>query len=111
VISSPASLVQSVGGPGETSHQHNWRIVWHEEPWPRHSEAPQTLPEYLAANVLAKTFHTEPLIHRQRGNHVVMLSFRQHAGGVEMRIRFWPISRDAKVGKPVDVGPIDLISA
>jgi hypothetical protein len=42
---------------------------------------------------------------------VVLLSFRQHAGGVELRIKYWPISLDKTIGRPVELDPIDLANA
>ena len=110
VISSPASLVSTVG-----ADQAKWVVnaigglFGHQNPWPRHSD-PEAVPTFLASDVLQREFPCS-LVHGQRGNHVVMLSFRQHAGGLELRIKYWPISRDAQIGRPIDVGPIDLSSA
>jgi hypothetical protein len=110
VISSPASLVSTVGAD-QTKLVISAIADWFgpKPPWPRHSD-PATLPTFLASNVFAGAFPCS-WVHGQRGNHVVMLHFRQHGGGLELRIKYWPIHTDSKVGKPVDVGPLDLISA
>lgn len=110
VISSPASLVSSVG-VDQAKQVINviGGLFGRKNPWPRHSD-PGKLPAYLASTVLDKEFPCS-LVHGQRGNHIVMLSFRQQGMGVELRLKYWPITRDANIGRPVDVGPIDLISA
>jgi hypothetical protein len=109
VISSPASLVATVGSDqGKRLISAIGGLFGEKNPWPRHSD-PATLPAFLASEVFSGSFPCS-WVHGQRGNHVVMLHFRQHGNGLELRIKYWPISIDSKVGKPADVGPIDLIS-
>jgi len=110
VISSPASLVSTVGSDqGKRLIGALGGLFGEKNPWPRHSD-PATLPTFLASDVFSGGFPSSR-VHGQRGNHVVMLHFRQHGSGLELRIKYWPISIDSKIGKPVDVGPIDLVSA
>lgn len=109
IISSPASLVETVGADQLNKIKGViGGLFGKKDPWPRHADADQP-PAFLASDVLQGRFPTSA-IHRQRGNHVVLLRFRQQGGGIELRIKYWPISRDTQIGKPIDVGPIDLIS-
>jgi hypothetical protein len=80
-----------------------------KKPWPRHSD-PADAPAFLASDVFAGRFPCSK-IHGQKGNHVVLLMFRQTGGGIELRIKYWPITLDNSVGTPQDVGPIDLTNA
>jgi hypothetical protein len=110
VISSPASLVSTVGADQAKLVVNVFGgLFGNRNPWPRHAE-PATLPTFLASEVLGGTFPCS-WVHGQRGNHVVMLSFRQQGGGIELRVKYWPISRDLQVGKPIDVGPIELVNS
>ena len=110
VISSPVSLVASVG-VDQTKRAVGWLggLFGPKNPWPRHSD-PATLPTFLASDVLGGTFPCS-WMHGQRGNHAVMLSFRQHAGGIELRVTYWPLTRDSQAGQPKEVGPIKLVNA
>ena len=110
VISSPASLVSTVGADqGKRLIAAIGGLFGNKNPWPRHSD-PATLPTFLASDVFAGGFPSAK-VHGQRGNHVVMLHFRQQGGGLELRIKYWPIHMDSTIGRPVEVGPIDLVSA
>jgi hypothetical protein len=110
VISSPVSLVSTIG-----ADQKNLAVnaiaglFGRGTPWPRHSD-PAALPSFLAYDVLGPGFPCSR-VHGQRGNHVVMLSFRQNGSGLELRVKYWPIHRDADIGRPIEVGPIDLTNA
>jgi len=110
VISSPSSLVTTVGwdklkGFGSAISG----LFGKKQDWPRHSNAEKP-PDYFAREVLGSSFSCTP-VHQQRGNHVVMLGFRRHAGGVELRIKYWPISLDKTIGRPVELDPIHLTNA
>jgi hypothetical protein len=110
VISSPASLVASVGVDQAKQFVNVIGGLFGKgKSWPRHSD-PDPVPTFFASEVLEGGFPCS-LIHGQRGNHVVLLSFRQHAGGVELRIKYWPISLDKTIGRPVELDPIDLANA
>jgi hypothetical protein len=107
VISSPSSLVSTVGvDQAKEAGNAIARLFGRGSAWPRHSD-PDDPPEYLARKDLGKLFACSKL-HPQRGNQVVLLRFRQHADGIELRVTYWPISKDTNVGTPVEVGPIDL---
>jgi hypothetical protein len=84
-------------------------LFGNKNPWPRHAN-PSAPPQFLAVEALQKRFPNTN-VYGQRGNHVVMLSFRRHGGGLELRAKYWPISLDTQVGRPIEVGPIDLTSA
>ena len=107
VISSPSSLVTTVG-VDETKEAGNFiaRLFGGGSAWPRHSD-PRDPPEFLAQSALGKQFPCN-MLQPQRGNQVVLLRFRQHAGGMELRVTYWPVSTDMNLGRPVEVGPIDL---
>ena len=110
VISSPASLVASVGVDQAKQIVNVFGgLFWKKQAWPRHSDA-DPVPAFLASEVLDGGFPCS-LVHPQRGNHVAMLSFRRHAGGVELRIKYWPISLDTTIGRPIELDPIDLTNA
>ena len=110
VISSPASLV-SVAGLDQAKDFGNVirGLFGKKQAWPRHSD-PGDVPPYLASGVLAKQFECKP-VHGQRGNHVVLLSFRRNGFGVELRIKYWPISLDQTIGRPVELKQIDFTNA
>jgi hypothetical protein len=106
VISSPTSLVTTLG------------VDWVKEqfksgnPWPRHSDAPDP-PEFYAQSALGQRFACEQksIMHKQKGNHVTLLSFRDTGGGLEMRVRYWPLHGDRSHTTPVDLkDPIYLYS-
>jgi hypothetical protein len=110
IISSPASLVTTVGqDQAKKVGAFFGGLFGSKNPWPRHSD-PGDPPEFLASDVFAGRFCCSK-VHGQRGNHVVLLMFRQTGGGIELRIKYWPITIDRSVGRPEEVGPIDLVSA
>jgi len=110
IISSPVSLVTTIG-------QDQVREVGAflsdlfgpRNPWPRHSD-PGDPPAFLASEPLQGRFPCATR-HRQKGNQVVVLGFRQHGSGIEVRITYWPITRDATVARPDTIGPITLLGA
>lgn len=109
IISSPSSLLTTVGADQfKELGGLIGGLFGKSDPWPRHSDAPKP-PDFLAQNVLAKRFHCSRL-HAQKGNHIALLSFSQHGGGIEFRIKYWPISLDTTIGKPQEVGPFQLRS-
>ena len=110
VISSPASLVSTIGADqlGQIGGFFGG-LFGRLNQWPRHAEADNP-PTFLASDVLHGRFPCAT-VHPQKGNHVVMLKFRQTGGGLELRIIYWPLTLDKTIGKPVEVGPIELISA
>lgn len=110
IISSPASLVTTVGlDQAREAGSFMGRLFGRGSDWPRHAE-PLDPPEFLASDALQGQFPCRTLLP-QRGNQVVLLRFRQNGGGVELRATYWPISLDNAVGRPVEVPPIDLIRA
>ncbi|HEX8457025.1 MAG TPA: alkaline phosphatase D family protein [Pyrinomonadaceae bacterium] len=98
VISSPASLVTDI-----TS---DWRkgSPSANDPWPRHSESPDP-PEFYAQSVLGQRFACEQksVLHRQKGNHVTLLSFRDVGGSLELKVKYWPIYPNGKYSDPVEL--------
>jgi hypothetical protein len=109
IVSSPVSLVTTVGADQiKEVGAFFGGLFGSKNPWPRHAN-PDEPPTFLASDFLQGRFPCSTR-HRQKGNQVVLLSFRQNGGGLELRIQYWPISRDRNVGRPVEVGPIDLIS-
>jgi hypothetical protein len=109
IISSPSSLVTTVGADQvKKIGGFLGGLFGTKNPWPRHSD-PSRPPIFLASSVLEGRFICS-MLHPQKGNHVVLLKFRQHGGGLELRIQYWPINLDENIRRPVEVGPIDLIS-
>jgi hypothetical protein len=107
IISSPTSLVTSVGL--DQLHQVGGAIgglFGHPNPWPRHSEA-MAPPSSLAAEALPGRFLCTER-HRQKGDHLVLLRFRQAGGAVELRITYYPLHRDDRFNQPVELHPITL---
>ncbi len=96
IISSPSSLVT-------TAFQDPWRnlnsfvkgLFGSRNPWPRHDDAPLAS-DFFAQQVLGSEFECTTL-HRQKGNHVVLLSFRQAGFGLDCRVRYLPIHKDSSV--------------
>jgi len=110
IISSPVSLVTTIGLDqvreigGFLSD-----LFGPRNPWPRHSN-PDEPPAFLASEPLQGRFPCATR-HRQKGNHVVVLGFRQHGSGIEVRMTYWPITRDATVARPSVIGPMTLMGA
>lgn len=110
VISSPASLVSTIGADQFKKFKGAIAGLFDRgDDWPRHAE-PDAAPVFLASDVLQGRFPCATR-HGQRGNHVVMLHFRQIGGGLELRIKYWPISIDSRISKPIELAPIELITA
>ncbi len=110
IISSPSSLVTTVGA--DTINKIGGflqGVFGSSDPWPRHS-APSEPPAFLASSAFSGRFPCST-IHRQKGNHVALLSFRQAGGGVRCRITYWPIHSDSSIASPVELGPFKFKSA
>jgi hypothetical protein len=102
----------------EKDYTLNWRgplgyteilLAAPSNPWPRHAN-PAEPPAFLASEPLQGRFPCATR-HRQKGNHVIVLSFRQHGSGIEVRITYWPITRDATVARLSIIGPMTLVGA
>jgi hypothetical protein len=110
IISSPSSLVTTVGA--DTVKRIGGffgGLFGKADPWPRHSEASEP-PAFLASNAFGGRFQCST-IHRQRGNHVALLSFRQFGGGIECRVTYWPILTDSTIARQTELGPFQFTSA
>jgi hypothetical protein len=111
VITSPASLVSVLGadqlkGLGAVLGGLFGRPA---DPWPRHGDA-KPPPAYFASDVAANRFACLEPPHRQRGNHVALLSFRQTGGGLDLRITYYPLNLTEGIRTPSVVGPFQLRS-
>ncbi|GAB3309608.1 metallophosphoesterase family protein [Hymenobacter tenuis] len=87
VISSPSSLVTTIG-KDQIKHAVDWvkSLVGKSIPWPRHAEAADPSSLLLQGHLQAvKT------LHKQKGNHVVMLSFRRSGFGLNLDITYHPV--------------------
>ena len=110
VISSPASLVGMIGKDQVlTAFSGIKSLFGNADPFPRHPE-PREPPRFLAMETLGKRFECEKL-HLQKGNQVVLLSFRKVGFGLELLVHFWPIHRHSEVTTPKRVGPLKLATA
>ncbi|HYY41330.1 MAG TPA: hypothetical protein VE775_01285, partial [Pyrinomonadaceae bacterium] len=98
IISSPASLVTTIGADqvGRIGAAIGG-LFGRSNDWPRHSDADEP-PAFLASDALQGRFPCKS-IHPQKGNHVVMLKFRQIGGGLELRITYWPLSLNRMIGR------------
>lgn len=104
VISSPASLVSTVG-------KDDWKRIWgsltgRQDPWPRHSDAAMA-PEFLWKESFGQTF-TCKRVHAQKGNHVALLSFSRAGAGVRLLVTYQPIHESAAVRRNVQTVEIPL---
>ena len=126
IISSPAALVKNVLSDRPRSL---WArvsgVFGPKNPWPLHDD-PAKPPEFFAPQVLGRRFECgqpspfqpqnpfafglaeHPLPYLQKGNHVTLLTFRRSAGGLELRITYWPITRESGLGQPQQVKPQSL---
>lgn len=110
VISSPASLVATVGvDQAKEAGAAIGNVFGSHDPWPRHSN-PEDPPMFLARSIFDKRF-TRLKFQGQRGNHVALLSFRRNGTGLELTVTYWPIHTDPNVRRPVEVEPIKLVTA
>jgi hypothetical protein len=110
VISSPSSLVTTIGRDQINQIGDFFSDLFGpKNPWPRHAN-PEDPPAFLASEVLQGRFHCVTA-HRQKGNHLALLRFRQHGSGLELRVTYWPITRDARVATPIHLREIYLLSA
>jgi len=110
IISSPVSLVTTIGlDQVKEAGAILSDLFGPRNPWPRHSD-PEDPPAFLASEPLQGRFPCATL-HRHKGNQAVLLGFRQHGSGIEVRITYWPITRDATVARPSVIGPITLVGA
>ena len=110
IISSPVSLVTTIGRDQVREvGAFLSDLFGPRNPWPRHAN-PEDPPAFLASEPLQGRFPCATR-HRQKGNQVVVLGFRQHGSGIEVRITYWPITRDATVARPSVIGPITLVGA
>ncbi len=107
IISSPSSLVTTVG-LDTVKKVGGWisGLFGKSKPWPRHQD-PDAPPAFLASETLAGRFQNA-MVHGQRGNQVVLLRFARHGDGLSFRATYWPISRDTKIGRPIELGPFQL---
>lgn len=97
VISSPTSLVTTVGSD-TVSRVGGWfRGLFSRDPihWPRHSD-PDEPPRLFAQDALRPMRYETEVLHRQKGNHVVVLSFRHAGDRLEVRPTYMPIHREIR---------------
>lgn len=106
VISSPTSLVETVGSDtikkmGDALAS----VVVEKDPWPLHSYA-DSPPDYLAKEFLGNDFRCKSIFNH-RGNHACLLSF-SNVAGVQVKIRYLPITTDVKHGRTLGLPSISL---
>jgi hypothetical protein len=110
IISSPLSLVTTLGRDQiQEVGAFLSDLFGPKNPWPRHAN-PDDPPAFLASDSLQGRFPCTTW-HRQKGNQAVVLGFRQHGSGIEVRITYWPITRHTTVARPSVIGPMTLVGA
>lgn len=102
VISSPASLVTTIGADQWASLK-SWvtGLFGNKDPWPRHSE-PGKVPLFFTNGSDPKTYSCVRY-HPQKGNHVAILSFRQAALGLHWKVTYFPIHDELKQRVPFEI--------
>ncbi|MEM9555332.1 MAG: hypothetical protein AAGC60_13835 [Acidobacteriota bacterium] len=112
VISSPSSLVTTVGSDQLSGLGEGVRRLFGREPdpWWRHAD-PEDPPQRPARHVLGPRTWCRCL-HKQKGNQVAMLGLRRRGGGLEMTVTYYPITDypNRRTDPPVVVGPYSLPS-
>jgi hypothetical protein len=110
IISSPTSLVTTIGRDQvKQIGAFIGGLFGAKNPWPRHAN-PEEPPAFLASDVLQGRFRCST-VHPQKGNHLALLRFRRHGGGLELRVTYWPITRDASAASPIELRPMYLLRA
>ena len=97
VISSPSSLVTSVGVDQlKRLGSAFMGLFGRKNPWPRHSD-PEPPPDRFGS-----TRSLQPqMLHAQKGDQLTMLSFWRAGAGVEFAVTYYPIHPDKAVQKSV----------
>ena len=109
VISSPASLVQTIGMDDVRNLLAGAKSIFgSSDPFPRHGEAKDP-PHFFAPKTLGTRFKCTSL-HSHKGNQMVLLSFRRDGFGLELRVYFWTIYPRFQVQHPQCVGPVKLFA-
>ena len=95
VVSSPASLVESVV-LDQISIVKNFIVglFGSRGPWPRHRD-PEEPPARWPRGNSGASLRSETL-HRQRGNHVTLLAFQRNGGRIHVRVTCMPLHRESR---------------
>jgi hypothetical protein len=99
LISSPASLVDTLFA--DAAH-----ALFGSGTWPKHPK-PEDPPSRI--RVGAAVWEARA-VHKQRGNHVTLVSFRCFAGSLQFKATFWPVHSRQTFRKPTELAWIDLSS-
>lgn len=95
VISSPASLVESVVlDQIRIGKNFIVGLFGNREPWPRHRD-PEEPPARWPRGNSGALLRAETL-HRQRGNHVTLLAFQRNGGRIHVRATCMPLHRESR---------------
>jgi hypothetical protein len=103
VISSPSSLV-STTGKDQIGKATSWvkGLFGKADPWPRHADALDP-----PSHVLSNAFDSGKPLYKQKGNHVVVLSFRRSGFGLKLQVVYQEIR---PAGNPAPARYLDPIS-
>lgn len=106
IISSPSSLVSTVGKDQVAGLGNAIRgLLGERDPWFRHGEVAEPPPVLKLPQIPASLVCTT--LHRQKGNHAALLSFKGAGSGLRLEVKYLPIYPDGRVAAPERV-PIDL---
>lgn len=91
VISSPASLVTSVGVDQFAGLANKVKgLFGHSDPTYRHRSAPAPPDSFTPTNVDTKFYLRQKYpLHGEKGNHVALLRFRRAGFGLELTVSYW----------------------
>ncbi|GAA5166296.1 hypothetical protein [Viridibacterium curvum] len=104
VISSPSRLIRvPFLDAANESFNAVKGIFGKKDPWPRHSN-PENAPSRFCDGPV---FSLETL-HKQRGDHVAIVSFTRNGTGVDFSVTYYAIHEDKAIAKSVKKGPYAL---
>lgn len=107
IIASPARLIDTLGSDQWKSVKNSLRdLLGEPKPFPKHPEAPDSIPDIKLANIRMTA------IHQQVGDHVAMLRFQSIPGGLEFYVDYHCTDADEKKRRTHTSthGPYKLVS-
>lgn len=107
VIASPSRLIDTLGSDQKRLVGNKLRdILWDANPFPKHPDVPDEIPDIKLANIKMETKH------KQLGDHVALLRFNAIPGGLEFYVDYVCTDPDEKKRRTYSSshGPYKLVS-